>query len=45
MMKRFGNDREEEESRLLERLGNLRITTTDDELTGNVSVREDEELC
>jgi hypothetical protein len=35
MMKRFGNDREDEESRLPERLRNLSIMTTDDELTGD----------
>jgi hypothetical protein len=44
MMKRFGNDREDEESQLPERLRNLSITTTDDELTGNRTAREDEEL-
>ena len=44
MMKRFGNDREDEESRLPERLRNLNIMATDDELTGNITAREDEEL-
>jgi hypothetical protein len=44
MMKRFGNDREDKESRLPKRLRNLSIMTTDDELTGNRTAREDEEF-
>jgi hypothetical protein len=39
-MKRFGNDRENKDSRLPERLRNLSITTIDDELTGNRTTRE-----
>jgi hypothetical protein len=37
-------DREDEESRLPEKLRNLSITTTDDELTGNITAIEFEEL-
>jgi hypothetical protein len=44
MMKRFADEREDEESQLPERLSNLNITTTDDELIGNKTAREDEEL-
>jgi hypothetical protein len=44
MMKRFDNDREDEESQLPERLRNLSIMGTDDELTGNITTIEDAEL-
>jgi hypothetical protein len=44
MMKRFGNEREEEESRMPERLRNLNLTTTDYEPRGNRTAREDEEF-
>jgi hypothetical protein len=44
MMKRFSNEIEDEESLLPKSLRNLSITTTDDELTGNKTAREDEEL-
>jgi hypothetical protein len=44
MMKRFGNDKEEEESRMLEKLRNLSLTATDYEPTGNRIAREDEEF-
>jgi len=44
MMKIFGNDKEYEESRLQQRLRNLNILTTDDELIGNRTTRKDEEF-
>jgi len=44
MMKRFGNDGEDKDSQLLKRLRNLIITATYDELTGNITAREDDEL-
>ena len=44
MMKKFGNDREDEEYQLIERLRNLNKTSTDEKLIGNKTSREDEEL-